>query len=118
MTTLLIFIVLVLVAIAIWQLTKIFELSQLRTESSQIANDSDNKNNGYMLFAFMVFTYLITIFCFWKYNRGNKYSTLKTIIKAIPKKVIKLRPSTNENGRSPLPNTNGITDHMIPQNKI
>lgn len=69
MTTLLIFIVLVLVAIAIWQMTKIFELSQLRTESSQIADDGDNKNNGYMLFAFMVFTYLITIFSFWKYSK-------------------------------------------------
>jgi len=69
MTTLLIFIVLVLVAIAIWQMTKIFELSQLKTENSQIANDSDNKNNGYMLFAFMVFTYLITIFCFWRYTK-------------------------------------------------
>jgi len=69
MTTLLIFIVLVLVAIAVWQMTKIFELSQLRTEMSEIANDTDNKNNGYMLFAFMVFTYLITIFCFWKYSK-------------------------------------------------
>ncbi len=69
MTTLLIFIVLVLVAIAVWQMTKIFELSQLRTENSEIANDSDNKYNGYLLFAFMVFTYLITIFCFWKYTK-------------------------------------------------
>ncbi|MDB4293337.1 cytochrome c oxidase subunit II [Maribacter sp.] len=69
MTTLLIFIVLVLVAIAIWQMTKIFELSQLRTETSEIANDGDNKTNGYLLFAFMVFTYLITIFCFWKYTK-------------------------------------------------
>ncbi len=69
MTTLLIFIVLVLVAIAIWQMTKIFELSQLQTETSQIANDTDNKNNGYLMFAFGVFTYLITIFCFWKYTK-------------------------------------------------
>ncbi|NHF58379.1 cytochrome c oxidase subunit II [Flavobacteriaceae bacterium TP-CH-4] len=69
MTTLLILIVLALVAIAIWQMTKIFELSQLKTESSQIANDDDNKNNGYMLFAFLIFIYAITIFSFWKYSK-------------------------------------------------
>lgn len=69
MTTILILSVLALVAIAIWQMTKIFELSQLKVETSQIANDTDNKNNGYMLFAFMVFTYLITIFSFWKYSK-------------------------------------------------
>ena len=69
MTTALTLIVLVLVGIAIWQMTKIFELSQLKSERAQIANDVDNKNNGYMLFAFMVFTYLITIFSFWKYSK-------------------------------------------------
>ena len=69
MTTLLIFIVLGLVFIAIWQMTKIFELSQLKSEQSQIANDTDNKNNGYMLFAFLMFIYGITIFSFWKYGK-------------------------------------------------
>ncbi|NNE78250.1 MAG: cytochrome c oxidase subunit II, partial [Pricia sp.] len=69
MTTVLILMVLALVAIAIWQMTKIFELSQLKAETSQIANDSDNKTNGYLLFAFMVFTYLITIFSFWRYGK-------------------------------------------------
>ncbi len=69
MTTLLIFIVLVLVFIAIWQMTRIFELSQLKTENSQIANDADNRNNGYMMFAFLIFIYGITIFSFWKYTK-------------------------------------------------
>lgn len=69
MTTLLIFIVLGLVFIAIWQMTKIFELSQFKSERAQIADDTDNKNNAYLLFAFMVFTYLITIFSFWKYTK-------------------------------------------------
>ncbi len=69
MTTLMIFIVLVLVGIAIWQMTKIFELTQLKTESGEIANDTDNKNNGYMLFAFLIFIYGITIFSFWKYSK-------------------------------------------------
>ncbi len=69
MTALLTIIVLVLVAIAIWQMTKIFELSQVRTMNSQIANDTDNKNNGYLLFAFLIFIYGITIFSFWKYTK-------------------------------------------------
>jgi cytochrome c oxidase subunit 2 len=57
------------VAIAIWQMTRIFELSQLKTENSQVANDSDNKNNGYLLFAFLIFIYAITIFSFYKYSK-------------------------------------------------
>jgi len=69
MTTALTLIVLVLVGIAIWQMTKIFELSQLRNENSQIANDSDNKYQGYLLFAFLIFIYGITIFSFWKYGK-------------------------------------------------
>src|SRR6056297_4000229 len=69
MTALLTFTVLVLVAIAIWQMTKIFELSQTKTERDEIANDSDNKNNGYLMFAFLIFIYGITIFSFAKYGK-------------------------------------------------
>ena len=69
MTALLTLTVLVLVAIAIWQMTKIFELSQNKTERAEIANDSDNKNNGYLLFGFLVFIYGITIFSFAKYGK-------------------------------------------------
>lgn len=71
MTTPLILAVLVLVAIAIWQLAKIFELSQMGADraNDQIANDSDNKYNGYLLFAFLVFIYGITIFSFAKYGK-------------------------------------------------
>lgn len=89
MTTVLILAVLVLVAIAIWQMTKIFELSQLKAETSQIANDSDNKTNGYLLFAFLIFIYGITIFSFWKYSKfllpeaasehGNGYDNLMLV---------------------------------------
>ncbi len=61
--------VLVLVAIAIWQLTKIFELSQIKKDDSQIANDNDNKYNGYLMFGFLVFIYGITIFSFYKYTK-------------------------------------------------
>ncbi len=69
MTTALILIVLALVGIAIWQMTKIFELTQLKNENAEIANDSDNKNQGYLMFAFLIFIYGITIFSFWKYSK-------------------------------------------------
>ncbi len=69
MTTVLVLAVLALVAIAIWQMTKIFELSQVKNENAQIANDEDNKYNGYLMFAFMLFTYGIAFFCFWKYTK-------------------------------------------------
>ncbi|WP_297762733.1 cytochrome c oxidase subunit II [uncultured Muriicola sp.] len=69
MTTLLTILVLVLVAIAIWQMTKIFELSQIKADNSQVASDKDNKYNGYLMFAFLIFIYGITIFSFWKYAK-------------------------------------------------
>ena len=72
MTTPLILAVLILVAIAVWQLAKIFELSQLSTGKKSdvtIADDDDNKYNGYLLFAFLVFIYGITIFSFSKYGK-------------------------------------------------
>lgn len=69
MTALLTIIVLVLVGIAIWQMTKIFELSQGEgNENSQVANDEDNKLNGYLMFAFLIFIYLLTIYSFWKWG--------------------------------------------------
>jgi cytochrome c oxidase subunit 2 len=71
MTALLTITVLVLVAIAIWQMTKIFELSQVKAKagSSEVATDEDNKNNGYLMFIFLIFIYGITIFSFWKYGK-------------------------------------------------
>ncbi|MCF8713343.1 cytochrome c oxidase subunit II [Joostella atrarenae] len=68
MTALLTIIVLLLVAIAIWQMTKIFELSQVNSDNSQIANDKDNKLNGYLMFGFLIFIYLITIYSFWAWG--------------------------------------------------
>lgn len=65
MTSLLVIIVLVLLAVAIWQLTKIFDLTQIGglSDNSQVANDRDNNINGYMMFAFLVFIYVTTIYC-------------------------------------------------------
>ena len=68
MTILLTLVVLVLIAISIWQITKIFELSQAKKENTQIADDDDNRWNGQLMFAFLIFIYAITLFSFWKWG--------------------------------------------------
>ena len=68
MTILLTLVVLVLVAISIWQITKIFELSQPKKENTQVADDDDNRWNGQLMFAFLIFIYAITLFSFWKWG--------------------------------------------------
>jgi len=56
MTGLLVFIVLVFIGVAVWQLTKIFHLTQVgAAENSEIANDNDNNINGYLMFGFLAF---------------------------------------------------------------
>jgi cytochrome c oxidase subunit 2 len=64
MTSLLVIIVLVLLAIALWQLTKIFDLSQVGEykNSSQVADDTDNNTQGYLMFGFLAFIYIFTIY--------------------------------------------------------
>jgi cytochrome c oxidase subunit 2 len=71
MTTLLVLIVVVLLAIALWQLTKIFDLTQVgvNVNNTQVANDNDNKVNGYLMFAFLFFIYVTTIFCLVNYGK-------------------------------------------------
>jgi cytochrome c oxidase subunit 2 len=70
MTTLLVLIVVVLLAVALWQLTKIFDLTQVgvNVNDTQVASDNDNKVNGYLMFAFLGFIYLTTIYCFMYYG--------------------------------------------------
>jgi cytochrome c oxidase subunit 2 len=64
MTSLLVIFVLVLIGIAVWQLTKIFDLTQVgeTTDDSGVANDRDNSVNGYLMFGFLGFIYLFTIY--------------------------------------------------------
>jgi len=64
MTSLLVIIVLVLLAVALWQLTKIFDLTQVgsSSDSSQVANDKDNNIQGYLMFGFLAFIYIFTIY--------------------------------------------------------
>ena len=68
MTILLTLTVLALIAIALWQITKIFELSQPKKNNTQVADDDDNRWNGQLMFAFLIFIYAITLFSFWKWG--------------------------------------------------
>ncbi len=65
MTALLTIIIVLFVAIALWQMVKIFDLAQVGSSNSQIADDNDNKLNGYLMMGFLVFIYAITIASFW-----------------------------------------------------
>jgi len=64
MTSLLVIIVVVLLAVALWQLTKIFDLTQVESvlDNSQVANDDDNNVQGYLMFGFLAFIYIFTIY--------------------------------------------------------
>ena len=70
MTSLLVIIVLVLLAIALWQLTKIFDLTQVgsNTDNTQIANENDNNVQGYLMFGFLAFIYIFTIYGLLKWG--------------------------------------------------
>ena len=70
MTSLLVIIVLVLLSIALWQLTKIFDLTQVgaNADNSQVANDNDNNVQGYLMFGFLAFIYIFTIYGLLKWG--------------------------------------------------
>lgn len=70
MTSLLVIIVLVLLSIALWQLTKIFDLTQIgeKSEDSQVATDTDNNIQGYLMFGFLAFIYIFTIYGLLKWG--------------------------------------------------
>lgn len=70
MTSLLVIIVLVLLAVALWQLTKIFDLTQVgfRSNDDQVASDKDNNTQGYLMFGFLAFIYIFTIYGLFKWG--------------------------------------------------
>ena len=71
MTIVLSTITVVLLSISVWQIVKIFEVSNLgkKRDDSQIANHKDNDIQGKLMFAFLVFIYLVTIFSFVSYTK-------------------------------------------------
>lgn len=72
MTSLLVIIVLVLLAVALWQLTRIFDLTQVgsgtSSDDSQVATDNDNNIQGYIMFGFLAFIYIFTIYGLLKWG--------------------------------------------------
>ena len=90
MTVFLVIIVLALLAVTGWQISKIFQLSKRPdADTSQVANNKDNRMQGILMLAFVIFLYVITIYCFWEYGRfylpeaasehGSEYDTLMFI---------------------------------------
>lgn len=71
MTSLLVIIVLILLAVALWQLTKIFDLTQVgaNADNTQIANDNDNNVQGYLMFGFLAFLYIFSIYGLFKWGQ-------------------------------------------------
>ncbi|WP_296315781.1 cytochrome c oxidase subunit II [Winogradskyella sp. UBA3174] len=65
MTALLTIIIVIFVAVALWQMVKIFDLAQVGSSNTQVADDNDNKLQGYLMMGFLVFIYAITIASFW-----------------------------------------------------
>ncbi|MEY8868617.1 MULTISPECIES: cytochrome c oxidase subunit II [Flavobacteriaceae] len=68
MTAFLTTIIVLFIAVAIWQMVKIFDLAQVGNTNSQVANDKDNTINGYLMIGFLIFIYVITIVCFVKWG--------------------------------------------------
>ena len=61
MATILVLIILAFIGVAFWQMVKIFDLAQVGKTNSQIADDKDNRINGYLMMGFLIFIYAITI---------------------------------------------------------
>ena len=70
MTAFLVVLVIILFGVAIWQMSKIFQLAKTKVDStSEIANDKDNNINGWLMMMFVLFIYGISIVSFWKYGK-------------------------------------------------
>ncbi|PKG41213.1 cytochrome c oxidase subunit II [Psychroflexus sp. MES1-P1E] len=70
MTALLIIIVAALLGITIWQISKIFKLSQpIESDDSQIATNKDNENQGKLFLVFIVFFYGLMLYSFWSLSK-------------------------------------------------
>ncbi len=68
MTVFLVLLVVALLGITFWQLSKIFKLSQGKADNTQVANDSDNQAQGKYMLCFVIAMYAMTIYCFVAYR--------------------------------------------------
>ncbi|MCY2685789.1 cytochrome c oxidase subunit II [Salinimicrobium sp. TH3] len=95
MTVFLIIIVVALFAITIWQLTRIYQLSRSSdsVDSSEIANDKDNRTQGNLMLAFGIAFYIFMLYNFWNFGdralpaasseHGAEYDNLLLITMAV-----------------------------------
>lgn len=90
MTVFLVIIVLALLAVTGWQMSKIFQLSKgPGAESAEIANDNDNRQQAKLMLGFMIFLYVGMAYSFWHWSKlylpqaasehGNEVDTLMFI---------------------------------------
>ena len=69
MTAYLVILVIFLFGVAVWQMNKVFQLSQpAPSEDSEVASDKDNNTQGYMMLGFVFFIYWILAYCFWEWG--------------------------------------------------
>jgi len=68
MTVFLILLVVALLGITFWQLSKIFQLSQGKSDATEVANDKDNRTQGKFMLYFLIAMYAMTIYCFVAYR--------------------------------------------------
>ncbi|MAN27430.1 MULTISPECIES: cytochrome c oxidase subunit II [Flavobacteriaceae] len=72
MTVFLIIVVVALLGVTFWQMSKILKLSKpANHDSSQIANDKDNSTQGYLMLCFVILLYIFMFYSFW--NWGDLY---------------------------------------------
>jgi len=95
MTVFLIIIVIALFGITVWQLKKIYELSRTTSaiDTTQVANDGDNKRQGNYMLAFGIGFYLFMFYCFWEFTdralpaasseHGAEFDTLLLVSMAV-----------------------------------
>ncbi|MDT0293440.1 cytochrome c oxidase subunit II [Mesonia ostreae] len=70
MTVFLIIIVIALLGITLWQMSKILKLSKSHSsEDPSIATENDNKTQGYMMLGFLIVFNLFMLYNFWEYSR-------------------------------------------------
>lgn len=68
MTVFLVLLVVALLGVTFWQLSKIFALSKGNKSDSQIADDRDNQSQGKYMMYFAVGLYALMIYCFIAYR--------------------------------------------------
>ena len=69
MTAFLYLVVIILFAVSIWQMSKILAMSKTgQNKEAQIANDKDNKINGYLMLGFVIFIYVLAFISFYKWS--------------------------------------------------